>query len=148
MRSTVRALFRAGDPAKRGKPDRLAFVRARGGWFGPDNKAPAVPRDERVIGEEDEDRYVAALERNGFAGPDSWYMNAESNIAYAERARPNWRLTMPVLFLHGDGERPRAERCAGVSEDVGEAWAGEWAGEREGEENKGVGRCCVAKSEM
>ncbi|MGA7197702.1 alpha/beta fold hydrolase, partial [Roseiarcus sp.] len=69
--------------------------------FGPDNKAPAVPRDERVISEEDEDRYVAALERNGFAGPDSWYMNAQSNIAYAERARQNWRLTMPVLFLHG-----------------------------------------------
>ena len=100
-RATVRALFRAGDPAGRGKPARLAFVRANGGWFGPDNKAPAVPRDERVISEEDEDRYVAALERNGFAGPDSWYMNAQSNIAYAERARQNWRLTMPVLFLHG-----------------------------------------------
>ena len=61
VRSTVRALFRAGDPAGRGKPNRLAFVRARGGWFGAENKAPAVPRDERVIGEEDEDRYVAAL---------------------------------------------------------------------------------------
>jgi hypothetical protein len=48
-----------------------------------------MPRDERVIGEEDEDGYVAALERNGFADPDSWYMNAEANIAYAERARPN-----------------------------------------------------------
>ncbi len=81
VRATVRALFRAGDPAGRGKPNRLAFVRARGGWFGAENKAPAVPRDERVIGEEDEDRYVAALERNGFAGPDSWYMNADTNIA-------------------------------------------------------------------
>jgi hypothetical protein len=28
-------------------------------------------------------------------------MKAESNIPYAERAHPNWRLTMPVLFLHG-----------------------------------------------
>jgi hypothetical protein len=42
VRSTVRALFRAGNPAKCGKPDRLAFVRARGGWFGPDNRAPAM----------------------------------------------------------------------------------------------------------
>jgi pimeloyl-ACP methyl ester carboxylesterase len=115
VRSTVRALFRAGDPAKGGKPDRLAFVRARGGWFGPGNKAPAVPRDDRVIGEEDEDLYVAALERNGFAGPDSWYMNAEANIAYAERARPNWQLTMPVLvsawrvrlYLRDDRLAPR-----------------------------------------
>jgi pimeloyl-ACP methyl ester carboxylesterase len=106
VRSTVRALFRAGNPAKCGKPDRLAFVRARGGWFGPDNSAPAVPRDERVIGEEDEDRYVVTLERNGFAGPDSWYMNAESNIACTQRARPNWRLTMPVLFLHGAYDYP------------------------------------------
>jgi hypothetical protein len=29
-------------------------------------------RYERVIGEEDEDGYVAALERNGFASPGSW----------------------------------------------------------------------------
>ena len=41
VRSTVRALFRAGDPARRGKPNPTAFVRARGGWFGPDNRAPA-----------------------------------------------------------------------------------------------------------
>jgi hypothetical protein len=31
-------------------------------------------RDERVIGEEHEEGYVVALERNGFAGPGSWYM--------------------------------------------------------------------------
>jgi pimeloyl-ACP methyl ester carboxylesterase len=130
VRSTVRALFRAGDPAGRGKPNnRTAFVRARGGWFGPDNKAPALPRDERVIGEEDEDRYVAALERNGFAGPDSWYMNAEANIAYAERACSNWRLTMPVLFLHGANDytcetidsrlaEPMRAHCADLTEAV------------------------------
>jgi pimeloyl-ACP methyl ester carboxylesterase len=88
-----------------------------------------VPRDERVIGEEEEDRYVAALERNGFSGPDGWYLNAEANIAYAERARPNWRLTMPVLFLHGaydyTGEtidsrlaEPMRAHCADLTEAV------------------------------
>jgi hypothetical protein len=41
------------------------------------------------------------LERNGFFGPDSWYMNSDANAAFAERAKKNWRLTMPVLFLHG-----------------------------------------------
>jgi pimeloyl-ACP methyl ester carboxylesterase len=101
IRATVRALFRAGNPDGRGKPNRTALVRANGGWFGPDNKAPALPRDERVIDEEAEASYVAALSRNGFFGPDSWYMNGEANAAYATRARANWRLMMPTLFLHG-----------------------------------------------
>ena len=76
-------------------------MRANGGWFGPRNTAPDVPRDAAVLTEQDEDCYVAALERNGFFGPDSWYMNAEANSAFAERAKANWRLTMPVLFMHG-----------------------------------------------
>jgi pimeloyl-ACP methyl ester carboxylesterase len=101
IRATVRALFRSGNPDGRGKPNRTALVRANGGWFGPDNKAPALPRDERVIDEEAEASYVAALSRNGFSGPDSWYLNGEANAAYAKRARANWRLTMPTLFLHG-----------------------------------------------
>ncbi|HZK98551.1 MAG TPA: alpha/beta hydrolase [Caulobacteraceae bacterium] len=53
-----------------------------------------------MLTEEDENRYAAALERNGFFGPDSWYMNAEANLAFARRAEANWRLTMPTLFLH------------------------------------------------
>jgi pimeloyl-ACP methyl ester carboxylesterase len=101
VRATVRALFRAGGPAGKGKPARTAFIRANGGWFGPQNTAPDVPRDAGVISEEDEHRYVAALERNGFFGPDSWYMNADANAAFAERAKANWRLKMPVLFMHG-----------------------------------------------
>ena len=100
-RATVKALFRAGDPAGKGKPARTAFVRANGGWFGAQQTAPDLPRDAVVLRKEDENRYVAALERNGFFGPDSWYMNAEANAAFAECAKANWRLTMPVLFMHG-----------------------------------------------
>jgi len=100
VRGTVRALFRAGTPSGKGKPARTAFVRANGGWFGPKQTAPDVPRDPAVLGEEDENRYVEALERNGFFGPDSWYMNAKANKAFAARAKANWRLAMPVLFLH------------------------------------------------
>jgi pimeloyl-ACP methyl ester carboxylesterase len=129
VRATVRTLFRAGNPSLRGKPSRTAFVRANGGWFGPENRAPAVPRDERLIGEEDERAYVEALERNGFAGPDSWYMNADVNDAYAERARANWRLTMPVLFLHAAYDyvcetidsrlaEPMRAHCADLTEAV------------------------------
>lgn len=100
VRNTVRALFRAGTPDGMGKPARTAFVRAQGGWFGPGQGAPALPRDPQVLTEQDEHAYVAALERNGFAGPDSWYMNAAANEAYAHRVQAQWQLTMPVLFLH------------------------------------------------
>ena len=69
--------------------------------FWPGNStAPDLPRDLAVLGEEDEHHYVAALERNGFFGPGSWYMNWKANLAYAERAKANWHLNMPVLFLH------------------------------------------------
>ena len=55
-----------------------------------------------MLSEEDERRYAAALERNGFFGPCSWYMNWKANLAYAERAKAHWRLEMPVLFLHAE----------------------------------------------
>ena len=45
--------------------------------------------------------YVAALERNGFFEPDSWYMNAANNIEYAKQARDGGKLSLPALFLHG-----------------------------------------------
>ncbi|HTZ66159.1 MAG TPA: alpha/beta hydrolase [Roseiarcus sp.] len=99
--ATVRALFRAGSPAGKGKPAPTAFTRANGGWFHADNRAPDVPRDPTVLREEDERRYVAALKRNGFFGPDSWYMNWQANLDYAARAKASWRLAMPVLFTHG-----------------------------------------------
>ena len=99
-RATVKALFRAGDPAGVGQPAITSAVRANGGWFGPGQPAPDVPRDESVLTVEDENRYTAALERNGFFGPDAWYMNGDANIAFAERVKAQWRLTMPVLFLH------------------------------------------------
>ena len=75
-------------------------IRGVGGWFGEANTAPDVPRDSTVLTEEDEHRYVASLKRNGFSGPDRWYMNSEVNADFARRATSNWRLTMPVLFLH------------------------------------------------
>lgn len=99
-RATVRVLFRAGSPAGQGKPAVTARVRANGGWFGPGQRAPDVPLDTRVLSEHEAELYGASLERNGFFGPSSWYMNASRNMAYAEKARANWRLTMPVLFLH------------------------------------------------
>jgi len=97
--NTLKALFRKGDPAGLGKPSRTAMVRIDGGWFGGATSAPDVPRDGDVIDEADLARYAAALERNGFFGPNSYYMNHTANAAYAERAVNDGMIDMPVLFL-------------------------------------------------
>ena len=80
--------------------DATAMVRAAGGWFG-GGPCPDLPRDPDVVTEQDVEAYTAALTRNGFFGPDSWYMNHKANGAYARRARNGGKLAMPVLFLHG-----------------------------------------------
>ncbi|SEE02426.1 Pimeloyl-ACP methyl ester carboxylesterase [Rhizobiales bacterium GAS188] len=98
--STVRALFRRGDPAHVERPARTATIRRDGGWFGGLGRAPDVPMDSTVLTDVDYCAYVSALERNGFFGPDSWYMNAAPNTAYAIKAVENGRLSLPVLFLH------------------------------------------------
>jgi pimeloyl-ACP methyl ester carboxylesterase len=100
IRNVVKALFRKGDPNAVGKPGRLAAVRKAGGWFG-GGACPDVPRDSDVITEADLEAYTAALTRNGFFGPDSWYMNRKANGAYARTSKNGGKLSMPVLFLHG-----------------------------------------------
>jgi len=99
---TVAALFRKGNPLAKGKPARTAETRRRGGWFAPAGQAPSLPIDTDVISEQDFSAYVAALTRNGFFGPDAWYMNDRANAEYASRGADGGRLRMPVLFLHGD----------------------------------------------
>jgi pimeloyl-ACP methyl ester carboxylesterase len=54
-----------------------------------------------VVTEPEFRAYAAALERNGFSGPNSWYMNHDRNMAYASESVNNGRLDLPVLFLHG-----------------------------------------------
>jgi pimeloyl-ACP methyl ester carboxylesterase len=98
--NTVKAIFRKGNPAGRGKPARTATIRRQGGWFGPAGQAPDVPMDTDVMTETEFHIYVAALQRNGFFGPDSWYMNHERNLAYAAESVNNGKLDLPALFLH------------------------------------------------
>ena len=102
VEATVKALFRKGDPAGKGKPSRTAFVRRDGGWFGGRSAAPDLPLDTDVLTESELCTYTAALTRNGFSAPDSWYMNPEANAAYAESSVNDGRLDMAVLFLHGE----------------------------------------------
>jgi pimeloyl-ACP methyl ester carboxylesterase len=98
--NTIRMLFRGGNPAWRGRPSPTARVRRDGGWFGGAPAAPERKLDTGVLSKQDLSRYVAALERNGFFGPGSWYMNHARNIEFAARAKNGGRLAMPVLFLH------------------------------------------------
>ncbi|MBT4687926.1 MAG: alpha/beta hydrolase [Rhodospirillaceae bacterium] len=97
--NSAKVIFRRGDPDGRGKPSRTAFVRKHGGWFGPDNTAPDIPRDENVVSEADLSIYAASLQRNGFFGADSFYMNHEANGDYARTAKNGGVLSMPVLFI-------------------------------------------------
>ncbi len=99
--ATVRALFRRGSAEAVGKPARTAAIRRAGGRFGGAGRAPDLPLDTGVLTPEEASQYAAALARNGFFGPDSWYMNHAANAAYAARAPHGGRLALPVLFLHG-----------------------------------------------
>ena len=134
-RDTVKALFRKGSAAARGRPARTALIRQDGGWFGGAGRAPDVPMDADVLTEADLAAYTAALERNGFFGPDSWYMNHDRNVASAAKAVNGGRLSMPVLFLHAahdltcdtTGSRlaePMREYCADLTEVV--VQSGHW----------------------
>ncbi len=100
IRRVVKTLFRKGNPEGAGKPAFTAGVRKRGGWFG-GGPWPDLPRDDDVMTEQDLEAYTAALTKNGFFGPDAWYMNNERNGAYAKQSKNGGKLSMPVLFLHG-----------------------------------------------
>jgi len=95
----VKLLFRKGNPDGEGKHAMTATARRSHGLIGL-NTIPDLPRDDDVVTEEDLRIYVSALERNGFSGPSSWYMNHKVNAEYAKSAKNNGYLDMPVLFLN------------------------------------------------
>ncbi len=95
----IKLAFRKGNPAGEGKPAITASARKNRGLFG-GSSLPDLPRDGDVISEEELSIYVAALERNGFFGPSSWYINHAANAEYAKSACNDGYLDMPVLFLN------------------------------------------------
>jgi len=155
VENTIRALFRRGNPASRGKPSRTAEIRRDNGSFGGAGKAPAVPRDPAVISEEDLSIYAVALARTGFFGADSWYMNSAANTAYADRAKDAGKLTPPVLFLHGACDytcetidsrlaEPMRRDCADLTEVI--VFSGHWmAQERPIEVNAALAKWLAIK---
>ena len=154
IRNVVKALFRKGNPDAVGKPSRTAAVRKAGGWLG-GGPWPDLPRDADVLTEQDMEAYIAALTRNGFFGPDSWYMNHKPNGAYAKRAPNGGKLSMPVLFLHGLYDQtcetvhsrlaePMRKDCADLTEVV--VKSGHWmAQEKPVDVNAALARWLVTK---
>ena len=53
-----------------------------------------------MLSQTDFGTFVDAFETTGFHGADAWYMNDDSNLAYAAEAPNGGQLCMPVLFLH------------------------------------------------
>lgn len=97
--ATSRLLFRAGNPNSSGKPSHTSMVRHNGGWFGGADRPPEMPLDERVLSPDDHAIYAEALGRNGFFGPNAWYMNHARNAEYATTVVNDGVLEMPALFL-------------------------------------------------
>lgn len=124
---TMKLLLRKGDPADAGKPAFTSTVRRNGGWFGPLDRAPDLPRDDDVVSDQDLRVYAEALARNGFFGPDSYYMNHAANARLVAGA--GGRLDLPVLFLHARNDfvcetmtsrlaEPMRVRCSHLTERV------------------------------
>jgi len=125
----VKLLFRAGGPEGKGQPAITAGVRNDGGWFGGATALPDLPIDSAVLTEQDHHTYTSALIRNGFFGPDSWYMNHARNLEFGLKALNGGRLEMPVLFLHAEYDyvcetmdsrlaEPMRRDCANLSEVI------------------------------
>ncbi|WP_019508198.1 alpha/beta fold hydrolase [Pleurocapsa sp. PCC 7319] len=129
IEKSVRAIFRKSDPDNLGKPASTAYVRKNGGWFEGKGEAPDLALDTDVMEEAEYEYYVEKFKKNGFFGPDSYYMNHERNRVYAEKVREQWRLKMPILFLHARYDyvcdtlisriaEPMRLECDNVSEQV------------------------------
>ena len=95
----VKLLFRKGDKAGEGKRAFTATARRSHSFFGM-HALPDVPPDTDVVTEETLSMYVSALERNGFAGPTSWYLNDGVNARYVMTAQNGGILDLPVFFLN------------------------------------------------
>ena len=134
VRKFLKLAFRKGDPSGEHQRAATSMARKGRGLFGSAN-IPDVPRDGDVITEEDLSVYASALERNGFFGPSSWYMNHLINAAYGRKSLHDGQLDMPVLFIaalydyvcesvHSRLGEPMRAHCRNLHEEI--IKAGHW----------------------
>lgn len=155
--STVKLLYRAGEAATYGKPAFTASLREKGGWFGGLESAPETEFETTLLGGERElfERMVGEFERNGFEGPNAYYLNHEANAAYAAEAVNGGVLGFPVLFVEAQWDsvcdtalsrlsEPMREYCTDLTEVRIES--GHWVAlEKPVETNSAIVRWIAAK---
>ncbi len=98
---TINALYQPGKPEDVEKPSPTASLRREGGWFGPTHVPPALPRDPRILSQEDFATFVATFQRTGFLPATAWYLNDAANLEFAAQATNFGRIDLPVLFIQG-----------------------------------------------
>ncbi|GAA1259810.1 alpha/beta hydrolase [Kitasatospora nipponensis] len=134
--NTVKAFYRAGNPAAHGKPGLTSAISCNGGWFGGADAVPDLPLDTQVLDEELAADLTASLTSTGFAASIAYYLNDEANRAYSDTSLNGGRLDMPVLFLEAfydqvadtsvsDLAQPTRRYCTDLTEESIEA--GHWA---------------------
>ena len=100
--ATLSNIHRSGTPDMIGKRYKTAETTRNGGWFGKAHRAPTVPPDPAMWPTTDFDALVEAFRVTGFRPGNSWYLNDDANIVYAQSAPEGGRLRQPVLYINGD----------------------------------------------
>lgn len=129
VKNTLKTLFRSGSPGEADRPAPTALIRSNGGWAWIFEIGKDLPLDTAIIDEGELSRYVSALQRNGFAGPNYWYLNGERNREFARHAKSGGRIDIPTLFLAArhdytcltvgtDLGNPMREYCARLTEQI------------------------------
>lgn len=156
-RSTVKIMFRGGSPAENGKPSVFGKLNRLGGWWGGLPEAPDVPLETTLWKGREEafERMVGEFERNGFEGPNAYYLNYEANKKFVSNTPNGGKLLYPVLFIAGRWDsvcdtissrlaEPMRENCQDLTETIIDA--GHWIGlEKPEETNAAIVRWIATK---
>lgn len=155
--NTVKAIYGPGDPAAYGKPAFTAVMRKTGGWWGGRPEAPETPLETTLLKDDVGmyERLVAGFEKNGFEGPNAYYLNHEINKEYARKAPNEGYLHFPVLFIEARWDsicdtslsrlsEPMREYCTNLTECSIES--GHWVAlEKPDETNAAIVRWIATK---
>ncbi|EOD52623.1 Epoxide hydrolase [Neofusicoccum parvum] len=99
---SVKWVYAPGDPAEFGKQSFAAFILESNGWFGKGvESAPEVKLEDTVLAHDKGlfERLVEGFEKNGFEGPNAYYLNHDVNEVYSENVPNGGYLDFPVLFV-------------------------------------------------
>ncbi|EKG19945.1 Alpha/beta hydrolase fold-1 [Macrophomina phaseolina MS6] len=155
--NTVKALYQAGDPAHYGKPSFTAAMTTNGGWWYGKEEAPETPLEDTLLSADKGlyERLVADFEKNGFEGPDAYYLNHDVNREYSRKAPSGGHLHFPVLFIEARYDvvcdtaisrlsEPMRERCTNLTETSIDS--GHWVAlEKPAETNAAIVRWIATK---